>query len=489
MLAKDFVRARIPNFALLLVAVLLAVVLIPGVVAMMGPQTAQAAPAAKSITVANAASGKVTMAKGTKYKLGAKAEPKGAKLKYKSSSKRIVSISSKGILRGKNVGKAKVTISGAKGHAKKTVKVTVVKKSKYVKVKKIAVSAPQSLNVGATSQVKAAISPKKASNKNLLYKSSNSAVLKVGAKGKLTAKKTGSATITVTSCANRKAKDSVRVKVWPKTTPSSKFIYEIRNDNELGYGVYIEGYKGTAKNIVLPNKIKGTAVVSAAFAPKRDATDGTNAYTFDSIDPRQAKSLKLLDLEDLPIKSVDLSGNPNLRWLGITNCDLRSLNVSHNPKLRLITVENNAKLASLDVSHNPTLLYLVCNSTAITSIDVSHNPKLYRLWVSHTGITGLNLANNPKLGDLQCDFTGISSLDLSHNQELDRLQCNDTRITSLDLSNNRKLTELHCQNTGITQLDLSNQTYASLELLKSNVTCDDDVLITWKDGSQTVGNA
>lgn len=192
----------------------LAMALVPAV-ALAGPQTAEAATVSPELEVTRVNTGKITLAKGMSYKLGA-AATEGAKITYKSSKKSVVSVSSKGTITLNKTGKATITVTATLGKKKDTEKISVtsVKASKYVAVKKIKMSLLDSdLRVGESAKTTVAFTPKNASNKNVIYKSSNPSVLTVSSKGAVTAVGEGQATISVTSCANKKAKATLKVPV------------------------------------------------------------------------------------------------------------------------------------------------------------------------------------------------------------------------------------------------------------------------------------
>lgn len=201
-------RASIHRVLSIMASALLALVLVSAVTTV-APQPAEAA-STLQVTVTRAASGKLTMRKGASYKLAAKAS--AGKLSYKSSKKSVVTVSKKGVLKARKAGRATITIKAKSGTrtATKRVKVTVVTKKKFKAVKKVTAEAPSSrLDVGGTAKIKVAFKPKKPSNKNVTFKSSAPAVLSVDAHGKVTAKRAGKATVTVTSCDNSKAKAKV----------------------------------------------------------------------------------------------------------------------------------------------------------------------------------------------------------------------------------------------------------------------------------------
>jgi len=168
------------------------------------------ADAAATITVGAVNTGKLTIPAKSKYKLESKAS--SGKLKYKSSKPKVVKVSKKGIIKGIKPGKAVITIKGT--GASKKIKVTVVKKKKYKKVKRIIIrDAPSDLTAGDSFLLKVAFTPSKASNKNLKFKSSDHAVAEVNPMGVIEAKAPGTATITAVSCADKKAAASVTIQV------------------------------------------------------------------------------------------------------------------------------------------------------------------------------------------------------------------------------------------------------------------------------------
>lgn len=159
----------------------------------------------------------LTMKPRTSFKIKATVLPSNAtnkKLTYKSNKKNVASVSKKGLIRAKKKGKATITISAASNRrARAKIKVTVVKKFK--KVKKISISQPRaSLYVNDSLTLKGIIqSPKKPTNKKLIWLTSDSSIVSVTRKGVVTAQKAGTATITVASADGQGAKASCNIQV------------------------------------------------------------------------------------------------------------------------------------------------------------------------------------------------------------------------------------------------------------------------------------
>ncbi len=115
-------------------------------------------------------------------------------LKYSSDNKAVATVSNKGVITTKKVGKAKITVTSKNGKKKAVLTVKVV--GSKVAVKSIKLSSKKlTLTKGKSAKLKWTIAPETASKQNVTWSSSNSKIAKVS-KGKITAVKAGTATIT-----------------------------------------------------------------------------------------------------------------------------------------------------------------------------------------------------------------------------------------------------------------------------------------------------
>ncbi len=130
---------------------------------------------------------------------------------YKSADTKIASVTKKGLVKGRKVGKTTIKVTSKKNKKKSASIKVIVKKNPVKKITLKTKSA--SLSVGETANIKASISPSKQVSKKLSYKSSNKKVATVSAKGKVTAKGEGSAKITVSATDGSKKKAVFNVKV------------------------------------------------------------------------------------------------------------------------------------------------------------------------------------------------------------------------------------------------------------------------------------
>jgi hypothetical protein len=133
------------------------------------------------------------------------------KAKFASSNKKIATVSSKGVVKGKKAGKVKITVT-SKSNKKQKKTVTITVKNQLV------ITAPEkssaNLYVGDTVKIKTNLSSK--------YTSSDTKVATVNSSGKVTAKSAGTAKITVTAKSNKKLKKTVTITVQAKQEPTTE---------------------------------------------------------------------------------------------------------------------------------------------------------------------------------------------------------------------------------------------------------------------------
>lgn len=138
---------------------------------------------------------KLTLAKGKKSALKPVITPITStdKVTYRTSNKKVATVSSKGVITAKASGTAKITVTSGR---KKAVITVTVPKTKTASISGV----PGTLSVkkGKTYRLKAKRNPKNSEEK-LTYSTSNKKVATVDKNGKITGKKAGKATITVKS--------------------------------------------------------------------------------------------------------------------------------------------------------------------------------------------------------------------------------------------------------------------------------------------------
>ena len=167
-----------------------------------------------------------TLTYGKTYQLKGTVSPSNATnkaLTWESSNTKVAKVSSSGKVTATGVGTATITCTTKDG-SKASCKITV----KGVKVTSVTLnSSSATLEVGATKTLKATVSPAKASNKSVTWKSSNTKVAKVSSSGKVTAVGAGTATIT---CTTEDGSYTAKCKITVKKPSSS-------SDNQKVVGV------------------------------------------------------------------------------------------------------------------------------------------------------------------------------------------------------------------------------------------------------------
>jgi len=162
-----------------------------------------------------------------------------------------------------------------------------------------------------------------------------------------------------------------------------------------------------------------------------------------------------LTCEENQIKTLDVSGSPNLETLWCGSNQLTALDVTQNPQLRSLACDYN-QLSVLDISRNPDLAILYCGANQLSALDVSGNPSLETLWCGSNQLTALDVTQNPQLISLACDNNQLRVLNVSGSPNLKELWCNFNQLSALDVTQNPSLETLVCDNNRLTSLDLTN---------------------------------
>ena len=179
------------------------------------------------------------------------------KIKWTSSNKKIATVSASGKIKGINKGKC--NIYAKVGKKKYTCKVTVKQPVTSIKLSKKSIS----LNKGKKYTLKARIAPKNAANKAVVWKSSNTKIASVSSKGVVTAKSTGTTTITATAKDGSRKKASCKVTV--KGSSNKKILIQELKFNKkeqkyLLYPDYVTNYINiTTPETLLPEIIPANA--------------------------------------------------------------------------------------------------------------------------------------------------------------------------------------------------------------------------------------
>ena len=183
------------------------------------PQTESYAAGGKvtKVAVSNLPAKQLTLKKGKTFTLKPKVTVTGKiskKVTYKTSNKKVVAVNAKGKITAKKKGTAKIYVI-SKADKKKKCTITVTAGTPVTKVKLN--KTKSTMTVGKKQTLKATVTPKKASSKAVVWKSSNTKVATVTSKGVVKAKKAGTVTITATAKDGSGKKATCKVTVKKKT--------------------------------------------------------------------------------------------------------------------------------------------------------------------------------------------------------------------------------------------------------------------------------
>lgn len=171
------------------------------------------------------------------------------------------------------------------------------------------------------------------------------------------------------------------------------------------------------------------------------------------LDLTNNKSLTFVSCFDNELKSLDVSQNIELEFLCISNNPLQALDVKNNTKL--VSLDFSGAVSYIDLSNNLNLVDLECSDSELSVLDVSKLSKLERLWCYNINISSLDVSHNVALKELRCGNKKLTSLDVSKNTALGILSIAQSPITFIDLTNNTELYGLYCDECQLKELDIT----------------------------------
>ncbi|MBR1598246.1 MAG: hypothetical protein IJ661_04925 [Lachnospiraceae bacterium] len=166
-------------------------------------------------------------------------------------------------------------------------------------------------------------------------------------------------------------------------------------------------------------------------------------------------SIDRLSLDRCNLKAVDVSGCRNLSYLYVDNNKLTSLDVSKCKKLDSLSVKNNM-IRKLDVSKCKPLCYLYVDNNKLTSIDVRKCKKLIELSLAgNKKLSKIDISKQKRLSELNISNTRIKKLDTSKNKELSTVDFHNTLVSKADFSKNKNLFSICYYGSKLKKCDFS----------------------------------
>lgn len=311
-----------------------------------------------------------------------------------------------------------------------------------------------SLNIGETEQLVATVLPENATNKTVIWDSSNEGITTVNENGLVIAIAEGEATIT--------AMVTDKVATCTITVIDSGKDITAKFDPEFARVLEERGYIPDATHITQED-VQDIEIIDVSG----DASSGNRGTLISLKGIEYCMSLTDLNCEYNQLTLLNISNNKKLTRLNCGSNDLTSLYISNNTDLIELDCWNN-HLTSLNLNNNGKLTNLYCSRNRLSTLDVYNNTELTSLAYAFNSLPSLDVSNYAKLKFLDCRGNGIISLDISNNTELKSLICNNNILNSLDISHNTKLMNLQCQYNQITSLDISNNTELTVLVCELN---------------------
>jgi len=182
---------------------------------------------------------------------------------WSSSNTDVATVSANGVVTGVSAGTALVIVATKDGGYQAMCNVTV--SNFAISVTGVSLKASTNLFIGDIENLIAVITPENATNQNVTWSSSNSAVATVSANGTITAVSEGTATVTVTTVdGGHKANCAVTISPIAVTGVSlnKPSTYIVKGDTETLYAI-IEPENATNQNVTWSSNNTAVATVSA----------------------------------------------------------------------------------------------------------------------------------------------------------------------------------------------------------------------------------
>ena len=331
---------------------------------------------------------------------------------WSSSDETIATVSQSGVVTTHALGEC--TITATAGGKRANCQITVIPR---VVITSITLEEKDfEVYVGEIHTLKATIKPDDATNKTIIWSSSNIDIITVSDQGVVTPTGEGSGYVVAST---------------------------------------INGLTDTANFTVL----KAPVFTDAAF----------RTYVYDNFDTNhdgvlsrsETKVVTTIQANGLGIKNLDgIECFDSLNALYCYNNQITSLTTT--PSLTYLVCFKN-KIKEMDLSASTNLTYLECTNNELDTLDLSSNIAVQSIVCDGNKLKGLIIPNNPELTSIQCKNNLLTDLDLSGVQNLKTLQCNKNQLTTLNISRNLSLTSLNCMDNPLATLYMAiGQTVTTL---------------------------
>ena len=286
-----------------ILAVVIAVAVAVSMLTIPDAEVSAATGKVKSVAVTNLPAKQLTLKKGKSFTLKTKVSVSGKKVSkavtYKTSNKKVATVNAKGKITAKKKGTATITIY-SKADKKKTCKIKVTVGTPVTKVKLNKTKA--NLNVGKSLTLKTTLSPKKPSNKGIIWKSSNTKIATVTSKGVVKAKKAGMVKITATAKDGSGKKAVCKITVKKTETVNPKPDDPKQEEPTPETPLDIKSMKIVQADMMEVTFTKATALTAADFnvwAKRYENADYLKKYTVSQVTTTDSITYKVYITGDM----------------------------------------------------------------------------------------------------------------------------------------------------------------------------------------------
>ena len=386
-----------------------------------------------------------------------------------------------------STGTATVTVTTDGGG--KTAQCTVTVGEKQIPVTGVTLDSTKCpLIVGGMVTLTATVEPENAADKTVSWSAEPADAVTLKADGNsctVTAERTGSATVTVTTVDGGKTAQCMVTVYDANTMINLSFIAAVEKATNIGWDKNDDGTVSlTDANLekiraVTELDINGPLVTEEGKLTDLSGIEWFTGLTYLScndnnlteLDVSKNTALETLECTNNQLTTLDVSKNTVLTHLDCSGNQLTTLDVSANTALDILYCSGN-QLTTLDVSANTALEYLNCRRNQLMTLDVSANTALRWLWCEDNQLAALDVSKNTALDILYCEGNQLAELDVSGCTALGTLFCFSNQLRSLDVSKNTALEWLWCEGNQLTSLDVS------ANRLLENLDCSSNQLMT-----------
>ena len=313
------------------------------------------------------------------------------------------------------------------------------KKVKKIKLNKTSIT----IYVGETYKLKATVSPSNASNKKVTWSSSNKKVATVSSSGKITAKKAGTATITVKAKDGSGKKATCKVTVKKPTKVSkiklSKTSVKLTVGKTTTVKATVSPSKATNKSVSWSSSNKKVATVSSKG--KITATGiGTAKITCKAKDGSGKKATVKVTVSAVKVTKVALNKTGATLPTNATLSLSATVSPSNATNKSLTWKSSNTSVATVSSSGVVTTLRKGTATITATAKDGSGKSASCKITVNSIGASSVTLSHSSYAGSPGASFTLAAALKPSNvsNKTL-KWKSSNTSVATVDSSGNVKL--------------------------------------------------